>query len=637
MADEKDIIYKVQIDTTQSTADLKKLTDQLNNTKKATDGLEESVKNFEEVSSVQQESIEKTSTLLDANAAAFDKQKESVGTAAGALDKMAPGLGSVVTGIQGMTKSALAFIATPIGAVIGAIGIALAALIAYFKSSEEGQNRLNKITAIFSAVVEQLTNFLEDLGEAIYDAFTNPKQAMIDLYEFVKQNLINRFTAFKVILEAIIELDFKKLADGVIQVGTGVENSLEKIEAFSKRVEEAVEKGIESGKKMSDLQAAIDVSERKLIVARAAEEAKTAQLRDQILSAEKSQRKDLITEAIKGIQQLSDAELGQAQRKLALAREERDNNGADKEALLKVAEAEADVLKATASRFENAFKFRKQFEALDAAEDAAALARQKELDAELEKDHQDFLARMKKLDEDDRAAKAKADAEEKKKKEATAAAEIKLRNLVTNNELALLGKATKEKTALRVIGNAILKKDAILETKTNAFKGATAAQASAASVPVIGWLLGPIAYAAVLAAGLYSVSQILGIGFAGGGRTGMRRLSGTRITKDMGIPINRSNGDNLLATVAIDEAIINKQQQARLGGAPALRAAGVPGFFGGGNTGVSESRLALGGNRSSDMDNIYNAIANIKPIAFIQDFEAASDRKNEPANRAIFQ
>jgi zinc transporter ZupT len=63
-----------------------------------------------------------------------------------------------------MVKGALAFIATPIGAVIAALGLAIGALTAYFKGSEEGQDNLTRVMNIgkvvfngFMVVVEKVT------------------------------------------------------------------------------------------------------------------------------------------------------------------------------------------------------------------------------------------------------------------------------------------------------------------------------------------------------------------------------------------------------------------------------------------------------------------------------------------------
>jgi hypothetical protein len=59
-------------------------------------------------------------------------------------------------------------------------------------------------------------------------------------------------------------------------------------------------------------------------------------------------------------------------------------------------------------------------------------------------------------------------------------------------------------------------------------------------------------------------------------------LSGQKIGANHGVPITRSNGDNLLATVKTGEVILNEAQQNALGGAATFARIGVPGFAMGG-------------------------------------------------------
>lgn len=69
--------------------------------------------------------------------------------------------------------------------------------------------------------------------------------------------------------------------------------------------------------------------------------------------------------------------------------------------------------------------------------------------------------------------------------------------------------------------------------------------------------------------------------FARGGKV----LSGQRIGAGDGKPVQRANGDNLLATVKKGEVILNEVHQQRAGGAEFFASIGVPGFAAGGFTG----------------------------------------------------
>lgn len=103
----------------------------------------------------------------------------------GSLDAIIPGLGGVTKGIGAMTKQALAFIATPIGAIIAAITVALKAVHAAFTRSAEGQEKLNVVMGYFSGFVTVLLDLLADLGEWIIKVFTEPKAAFEDFKKYV--------------------------------------------------------------------------------------------------------------------------------------------------------------------------------------------------------------------------------------------------------------------------------------------------------------------------------------------------------------------------------------------------------------------------------------------------------------------
>lgn len=104
-------------------------------------------------------------------------------------------VGAAASEMEMMTKAALRFIATPIGAVIAAIVVALKALTTWFKRSEEGENALARTSAIFKQVLESLLDPVEKVGEWLFKAFTKPKEALGDLVEFMKGQVINRLDA----------------------------------------------------------------------------------------------------------------------------------------------------------------------------------------------------------------------------------------------------------------------------------------------------------------------------------------------------------------------------------------------------------------------------------------------------------
>lgn len=302
-----------------------------------------------------------------------------LGKARGAFEQMAPGLAGTANGFIAMTRAALAFIATPIGIVVAALGAAIFALTSYFRGSEEGQNRLNKITKVGAAIFEQFMNVVEGLGEAIFDAISNPQQAIKDFGEFIKQNLINRFVgmlelfpklgkAFSLLFEGEFSQAGQVALDAVAKVTLGVENATAKIVDFANETSKAIQAGIEYGNQIAAVEAKIAQEDRRLTVERAKSDLEVAKLRDQALQLRGKERRDIIEQAIKLEQKLSDREVAFANLKLRLAKLELEANGDDIEAKKKVAEAEAAVINAEKLRYDNTFKFRKQLEALDEQE-----------------------------------------------------------------------------------------------------------------------------------------------------------------------------------------------------------------------------------------------------------------------------
>jgi hypothetical protein len=147
--------------------------------------------------------------------------------------------GAISANIASLGVFRVALAATGIGAVV----LALTALYTYFTKTDEGAVKLAGIMKGLEIIFNKVTQAVASMGEFLVGAFENPKQAMTDLSDFVVNNLINRFKAFGVILEAIVEMDFKKMTDGTVQLASGIENVTGKIANFKKEVDAAVEAG----------------------------------------------------------------------------------------------------------------------------------------------------------------------------------------------------------------------------------------------------------------------------------------------------------------------------------------------------------------------------------------------------------
>lgn len=350
------------LDKAHSTTEIKKMVDAL-------------TKEQVELKKVNLE-LERQIIALKAGHDAQAKQIAQLEDIEGALNDVSGGLGGTINRIKELTKAALVFIATPLGLVIAAIGAALFALMAYFRGSEEGQNRLNKIVKVGQAIFEQFMNVVEDLGEAIYDAFSDPQQALKDFGQLLLDQVWNRIKGIFLLLprlgEAISEAfagNFKKAGqiafDAVSQIGTGVENMSEKIANGIKKINEIVDAGIIAGNKIADLEAEYDRSSRDLLVKRAETEARVQKIREEAAALEGEARKNALLEAIRLEKELGAEEVKHAELNLALQKQLLKTNGDDKDALMAVAEAQAAVADARARSYKDVVRFAREIAAID--------------------------------------------------------------------------------------------------------------------------------------------------------------------------------------------------------------------------------------------------------------------------------
>lgn len=387
MADEKKtVILEFEVDVNDSIESINKLTAANKELRKERNELnlatESGRKRAAEINAV----IDQNTAKIKANVSAIEQQKINIGNYRSALDgihpalgKMATGLDAGVNGLKGMSFAARAFIATGIGAIISAVGLALAALMKYFQGSEEGQNRLNKIVAIGSAIFEQFMNVVEAAGEAVFNAIENPQQALKDFGQLLKDQLVNRFMGLLELIPNIgkaIGLLFEgkfveagQVAfDAMAKVTLGVEGATMKIVTMIDETGKAVERGIFYGEKIAALNAKIDKDERKLVEDRAKTNLAVAKLRQQAVELEGQARIDAVKQAIALEEELSRREVEIAKNRLALAELSIEANGDDKDALNERAEAIAKVAQAEAAAFDNTLKFRKQLESLNEEE-----------------------------------------------------------------------------------------------------------------------------------------------------------------------------------------------------------------------------------------------------------------------------
>lgn len=237
-----------------------------------------------------------------------NKSQADLTASTSALDKASGGLVGKLKGSIGALKGVTAGFKTMRGAIIstgiGALVIAIGSLIAAFKSSEEGQNKFNKIMGMIGVVTGNLVDLLADLGEKLISTFENPKQALKDFTNLLKQNIINRFEGLLELIpnlgKAIQQLfkgNFAEAgtiaANAVGKVALGVEDvvgktkeAIQATKEFANTFVEETKRELDAAKQIADQRAAADKAERQLLIDRAEANRKIAELREKAADKE---------------------------------------------------------------------------------------------------------------------------------------------------------------------------------------------------------------------------------------------------------------------------------------------------------------------------------------------------------------
>jgi len=269
----------------------------------------------------------------------FDRLNESTLKQSGLIEKLIPGFGSASTAMQSAstTVKGLTLAEYALLAPLALIGAALLALTAYFKGSEEGQDKLAKVMAVGKVVFDSVLVVVEKLGEALF---------------------------------SIGEV----VASGVGAV----------IDFFAPRVGKLLSDTIKSGAAIADLLDMIEANENALIVKRAETDRRVSELREKAIQSEGAQKRAFVEEAIKLEKQLAAEELKQANLKLShFEREAKSSGRLTEEQKKQRAELTATIIEKEAQAFDATRKFQKELEKLK-DEEVKKNDERRKLDAENE-------------------------------------------------------------------------------------------------------------------------------------------------------------------------------------------------------------------------------------------------------------
>ena len=341
-----------------------------------------------------------------------------------------------------------------IGTGIGLLVLAVASLKAAFTSSEEGQNKFTKIMGVIGAITGNLITLLSDLGMKLISVFENPKQALKDFGNLIKENIVNRFEGLIELIPQLgkaINLLFrgqfseagKVAVNAVGKVALGVEDVTGKIIAATQAVKGFIDENIREANiaaSIADKRAKADKGERDLLIQRAEANRRIAELREKAadkLAVGVEERIKALIEAGKIEEGITLKEIANSKLRLQAKIAENALANSTKEDLLEEAQLRATLIDLETARLTK----QKSITAEVTGARREALAEQKALEAE--------AAEIEKVKEETRTSKIAAEKELKIK---VAKEELDAATLLANELAALeLKKVQDKENALNAI------------------------------------------------------------------------------------------------------------------------------------------------------------------------------------------
>jgi hypothetical protein len=310
--------------------------------------------------------------------------------------KAMPGpMGATVSSMEQMTRAAMRFIATPIGAVIAAIVVALKMLTTWFRSSEEGEHALATTTVYFKQILEGLKDPIEAVGKALYDAFTEPKKALEALVAFLKGQFTYRIEAlqkFYDIAKRVQEGDWKALFDfpnAFMQLNLGIEDPVKRTLQYAKGVNDRANERVKIQGELNKL----DVEERNWSIERERLQTKINELQLDSYDQEKSaaeQRKSLL-QAAELYRKVGEKDVDIAKRKYDLTKRIADLDENTKKDNEELANLEIDMIRKQGEKANNVRSLQRRINTLGRQELKESISDIEVIQKQIEKLNKELL------------------------------------------------------------------------------------------------------------------------------------------------------------------------------------------------------------------------------------------------------
>lgn len=219
---------------------------------------------------------------IDSTTSASDMLKKAWNNLPGAqfFNQVADSIGMMRSGVGGLVTQ-FGVLKTAIAATgIGLLVLVLGSLYTWFTKTEEGADKLKSVMYPLQVLFQKLTGIVANLGGNIFkkfsEALSNPMQAIKDLGAAIYDNIIKRFESLGKFGPALVKIfsgdivaGFKDLGNATIQLTSGIENGIDKIQAVGKEVGEIWDDAYEKGQRLLEQENAIEDAEVDLVKSRA--------------------------------------------------------------------------------------------------------------------------------------------------------------------------------------------------------------------------------------------------------------------------------------------------------------------------------------------------------------------------------
>ncbi len=291
--------------------------------------------------------------------------------------------GKLTAATAGSTKAMkflrIALISTGIGAIAVAVGTLATALF----TTQRGTDALNKVLIPLQTIFQKIVGIVQDVGLGLMDAFTNPKQAINDLWQLLKSQIVNRISGVKdtfISLGRVIQSALKFDWDGVkenakdfgnayMQTLTGVKDVTSKVASGIRGLGTDIKAAAKEGQRLAEIKVELE----ELAIAMARDEAKlnrTFEEQRTILNdvnVSEAERLQAGKAAIQANKTIKDMKLAELELLIEEQQIKMKQNDSDREAELELANLQAQRDSFEATHIKDVMKLKNKLNSLSKA------------------------------------------------------------------------------------------------------------------------------------------------------------------------------------------------------------------------------------------------------------------------------